>query len=448
MGLAVEIFLLKGIAQSGAGNEPAALREFRSMYELNPTLARQATKNIYDARLIGLLRRAEGREPEPETKAQAAEKPALAAAADGRAAQPASSLVLAISSEPPGAQIFIDGADTGKTTDAEITGLSLAPHTIKLVKELFADWTGPVPDLGAGGKSIVAAKLYAASYASSGIWGGVQSDMFSGPTAVTVSKEGLIFVADSGPVRIRIVNSDGESQAFGRGPELDGVVRPGGLAVDGQGAVYVSDPESHTVLKFDRSGRFLTSWGAFGAGTAGFNTPLGLAVDGKGDILVADGGNGLIKRFGPDGSLAGSFGQEGPDASRLVFPRGVAVTSRGEVAVLDQAQVVLYAADGKRLAAWGTAGSGDGEFVEPFGIAVDSLDCVYVADSGNHRIQKFDPRGRFLCAWGGQGAEPMMLNDPSGIAVDARGAVYVIEKINRRVQVFTVGSGALGLSEQ
>jgi len=436
LSLAIEIFLLKGIAQSGSGNDPAAVREFRSMFELNPALARQATKNIYDAKLIALLRRAEGREPEPE-----------AAPIPEKAALPPSDLTLVVSSDPPGAEIFVDGVDTGRMTNAEIAGVARGQHTVKLTKEFFADWSGPVPDPEKEGRSVIAAKLYAASYASSGIWGGVQSDMFSGPTAIAATRNGLVFVADPGPVRVRIMNSDGESQAFGGGPEMAAVIRPGGVAVDAQGNVYLSDPESHTILKFDRTGQFLKTWGTFGAGTAGFNTPLGLAADGRGNILVADGGNGLIKRFNAEGALTGSFGQDGPDISRLVFPRAAAVNSRGEVVVLDRAQVVLYGADGKRIAAWGKEGAADGEFSEPFGIAVDALDCVYVADSGNHRVQKFDPRGRFLCAWGGQGSDPMMLNDPSGVAVDARGAVYVAEKINRRVQIFTVGSGALGSPE-
>ena len=120
MALAVEIFLLKGIAHSGTGNDAAAVREFRSMFELNPALARQATKNIYDAKLIELLRRAEGREAEPEAAAaqeKAAPVPEKAdrPAAVVREAAPPPGLTLVLSSDPPGAEISIDGAATGKT---------------------------------------------------------------------------------------------------------------------------------------------------------------------------------------------------------------------------------------------------------------------------------------------------------------------------------------------
>jgi DNA-binding beta-propeller fold protein YncE len=439
MSLAVEIFLLKGIAQSGTGNDSAAVREFRSMFELSPALAREATKNIYDSKLNRLLAQAEGREPEP-VAAQEAEKEAPA-----REAAPSPPvLTLVVTSDPPGAEIFVDGVDSGIATDGEIAGVARVPHTVKLVKDLYAEWSGPVPVPDKGDRAVIAAKLYPSSYVTSGIWGGIESDMFAGPVAIAVSRDGLIWVADSGPVRVRMMNKDGESQTFGGGPEMMAVLRPGGLAVDGSGNVYLSDPEAHAILKFDRSGRFIKTWGQFGAGTAGLNTPLGLAVDGQGMILVADGGNGLVKRFSPDGVLAGSFGQGGQESARLAFPRSVAVTSRGEIAVLDRAQVILYGPDGGRVAAWGREGSGDGEMSEPFGIAVDALDCVYVADSGNHRVLKFDPRGRILCAWGGLGGGPMMMSDPSGVAVDAEGAVIVAERNNRRIQVFTVGVAALG----
>ncbi len=52
---------------------------------------------------------------------------------------------------------------------------------------------------------------------------------------------------------------------------------------------------------------------------------------------------------------------------------------------------------------WGSRGSADGQFNNPRGIAVDSDGNVYVADSGNNRIQKFSRFGTFLKKWGGRG---------------------------------------------
>ena len=49
---------------------------------------------------------------------------------------------------------------------------------------------------------------------------------------------------------------------------------------------------------------------------------------------------------------------------------------------------------------WGTAGSGDGEFQNPQDVAIDSLGNLYVTDTNNHRIQKFDNNGQFIIEWG------------------------------------------------
>ena len=48
---------------------------------------------------------------------------------------------------------------------------------------------------------------------------------------------------------------------------------------------------------------------------------------------------------------------------------------------------------------WGTAGSGDGEFQNPQDVAIDSLGNLYVTDTNNHRIQKFDNNGQFIIEW-------------------------------------------------
>jgi len=56
------------------------------------------------------------------------------------------------------------------------------------------------------------------------------------------------------------------------------------------------------------------------------------------------------------------------------------------------------------IAAWGTSGSGPGEFQEPMGVAVDAQGDIYVADSRNRRVQKFSARGKFLAEFGGPDA--------------------------------------------
>ena len=61
---------------------------------------------------------------------------------------------------------------------------------------------------------------------------------------------------------------------------------------------------------------------------------------------------------------------------------------------------------------------------------------MYVTDTGNHRIEKFDREGNFITQWGGFGNGEGQFNFPYGIAVDARGSVFVVDSGNTRVQQF------------
>jgi tripartite motif-containing protein 71 len=85
---------------------------------------------------------------------------------------------------------------------------------------------------------------------------------------------------------------------------------------------------------------------------------------------------------------------------------------------------------------WGTLGSETGEFNEPTGVAVDSSGNVYVADTGNSRIQKFTPNGGFLAAWGTSGSGDGKLKEPLGVSVDLAGNVYVVDSGNQRIEKF------------
>ena len=93
------------------------------------------------------------------------------------------------------------------------------------------------------------------------------------------------------------------------------------------------------------------------------------------------------------------------------------------------------------VAAWGSYGSGEGQFDYPKSMALDSEDNLYVADSYNHRVQVLDANGQFLRQWGVQGSAPGQFQEPWGIAVDTAGYVYVADTWNHRIQKFE-GDGA------
>ena len=74
-----------------------------------------------------------------------------------------------------------------------------------------------------------------------------------------------------------------------------------------------------------------------------------------------------------------------------------------------------------------SASTGSGQFNFPRGIAVDEKGNVYVADTNNHRVQKFSHTGRSLTKWGSYGSGKSQFNNPQGIAVDSKGNVYVCD---------------------
>ena len=93
------------------------------------------------------------------------------------------------------------------------------------------------------------------------------------------------------------------------------------------------------------------------------------------------------------------------------------------------------------LLKWGDAGSGDGQFSRPQGLAVDASGNIYVADSGNNRIQKFTNTGVLITAWGTWGFGDGQFSNPQGVAVAPSGDVYVMDSGNGRIQKFTSDGG-------
>jgi uncharacterized protein (TIGR03663 family) len=169
---------------------------------------------------------------------------------------------------------------------------------------------------------------------------------------------------------------------------------PRGLAVDGRGNLYVADTKNNRIQVFDGNGQFVRSFGASGSADGQLKEPGGVAIDSDGSVIVADTWNHRIARFGADGSWLGAF----TDESRGFFgPRAVLI-ARDWLYVADTGnkRIVRFDRQWKRVSDWGTSGNGPGQFVEPVGLAADSAGNIYVADTGNHRLQVFDGEGRFL----------------------------------------------------
>lgn len=138
------------------------------------------------------------------------------------------------------------------------------------------------------------------------------------------------------------------------------------------------------------------------------------------------------------------FGSAGIEPGQFFNPRDLAVAADGTLYVADTGnhRIQHLAPDGSVLNLWGSlspAGTApQGTFNEPWGIAVGPDGSVYAADTWNHRIQKFSPEGEFLRAWGyfGQAEAPEAFWGPRDVLVDAENRVFVTDTGNKRVVVF------------
>src|SRR5207237_10245791 len=151
--------------------------------------------------------------------------------------------------------------------------------------------------------------------------------------------------------------------------------------------------------------------------------PSGVAVDGQGSIYIVDTSGSRIEKLSPDGQVQMAFGHVGTGSDALRRPRGIALDAQGTLWVADTANHRIQrfaAATGEPLGTLGVIGSDPGEFILPTSLALDSLGNIYVADTGNHRVQKLGPDGQPLAQWSG-------FHFPHGIAIDTQDSVYVTD---------------------
>jgi tripartite motif-containing protein 71 len=176
---------------------------------------------------------------------------------------------------------------------------------------------------------------------------------------------------------------------------------PAGIAVDGEGNVYVSDYALDRLLKFGPDGTVLAQWGGSGSALGQFSAPFGVALDDRNTLFVVDQLNNRVQRFAADGSVLGAWGAAGAGASELRTPFGVAVSS-GRVYVADfgNDRVQVFSLDGSVVTTFGARGTGEGQFLRPAGVAVDRDGSLYVTDHFNDRIEKFSGEGHFQAQFG------------------------------------------------
>ena len=324
------------------------------------------------------------------------------------------------------------------------------------------------------------------------------------PEAVAADNAGYLFIADTENHRIRRVDPQGiittfagigtEDEDDGAGFGGDGgpavaarLSSPRGVAVDGDGNLYIADWRNRRIRRVDRSGTITTVAGTGERGYSGDGGPAtraklsamwGIAVDGAGNLFIADTGNDCIRRVDRSGTITtvagtgvGGYGGDGGPAvaARLDSPYGVAVDGAGNLFIADYLNHRIRRVDASgvitTVAGTGVRGySGDGgpatraQMDVPQDVAVDSAGNLYIALG--HRIRRVDASGIIttVAGTGRQGdggdggpAVEAQITHASGVAVGGAGDLYIADASNHRIRrvdasgtIVTIAGGGSG----
>jgi predicted membrane-bound mannosyltransferase/DNA-binding beta-propeller fold protein YncE len=272
------------------------------------------------------------------------------------------------------------------------------------------------------------------------------------PRAIAIATDGSLYVADSRNHRIQHLSPSGEAlHVWGNFADIAQSSAPGGtfnepwgIAVDADGFVYVADTWNHRVQKFTADGEFLKMWGAFGLGNLPEEMwgPRAIVVDGEGRIFVADTGNKRIVVFDSEGNFITQFGSGGYTVGQLDEPVGLAITADGTIFVADtwNQRVQLFYEEQPGtfnfLRAWEVSGwYGQSLENKPY-LATGSDGEICLTDPEGYRILCFDSNGEFLFGWGTYGTADTQFNLPSGLAFDPQGMLWVSDSGNGRLMRF------------
>jgi DNA-binding beta-propeller fold protein YncE len=275
--------------------------------------------------------------------------------------------------------------------------------------------------------------------------------------AVATDSRDRVFVFNRGDHPVLVFAPDGNLlTSWGEGF----FVRPHGLTIGPDDAVYCTDDQGHVVHKFTPDGRLLFTLGTTGqpsdtgATSVDFRTvqragppfhyPTNVALSPAGDLYVADGyGNARVHVFDPAGRLRFSWGEPGGGPAQFRIPHGIAIARDGTVYVADRenSRVQLFTPDGRYLAEWT-------DVARPTQVFIDPAGDVYVSELGfragmwpgttapspdapGGRMSVFDPSGRLKARWG-SGRDPCAAGDffaPHDVCVDSHGSIYVPEVV-------------------
>jgi len=291
-------------------------------------------------------------------------------------------------------------------------------------------------------------------------------------------QNGKVYVADRTNNRVQVFDSSFNFlQGWGNGTTWTGAApapaagtangyfsQSGGLAIDAQGNVYVSDISNQRVQKFDSNGNFQMGWGngttwtgaapapSSGGSNGYFNAPTFVQVDPDNNVWVMEWANHRIQKFSPNGVFlmgigSGTSWTAGTSApavasgsTPLAFwnPGNFVFDRQGNLYVADQhnSRIQKISPTGTFLSQWGSVGSADGQFPsEVFGLGMDPFGRLWASSgTSNNWVQIFTQGGQYVARVTGPTASQLKSMD--AVAVDGSGNLYVTDANSNMISKF------------
>ena len=174
-----------------------------------------------------------------------------------------------------------------------------------------------------------------------------------------------------------------------------------------------------------------------GAPGSAFRQPTDVAVDSRLQFYVLDGLNGRVVIFDGQGRYLRSFGSIGSGPGQMLMAVGIGISSNGEIFVADTGnhRIQVFSPEGSPVRFFSLK---TGENADPTDVLLSPLqNLCYVCDNDNHQIQVYDAAtGALRMHWGGYGKNLGEFRYPATLAADDRNQIYVVDVLNARVQTF------------
>ena len=246
---------------------------------------------------------------------------------------------------------------------------------------------------------------------------------------VAVNSEGLLAVTDDENRCVHLLSKDGALvKSIGKGV-LSGDLC--GVAFDLKGNLWVTDTGNNKVVKLSKDGQLLHTILHAGSTRDDIGSPTAVSLSPGGMIYICDYDSHRVTVHDEEGKFLFSFGSKGSGRRCFDHPRDVTFGSDGLVYVTD--------VDNKRVCVWSKEGISMRAFKTkyiPTCIAATSDDHLVITSFRSVTVMVYTLEGELVHEFGGRGSDLRRFNGPWGLCVDADGLVYVADSGNNRLQIF------------